>query len=88
MWDVASGKPHGEPLTGHTEGANAVAFSSDGKLLASANGITVRLWDIQVESLVSKACRIANRDLSKAEWSRFVGAEFDYERTCPSLPAG
>jgi WD40 repeat protein len=90
LWDVASGKQHGEPLKGHTNLVDDVEFSPDGKLLAStsAEDSKVLLWDIETKALVSDACRIANRNLSRDEWSSFVGAEFDYERTCPNLPAG
>ena len=55
VWDLATGTPAGEPLTGHTDTVAAVAtlLLPDGRPVAvtGSNDGTVRVWD-----LTSGAC--------------------------------
>jgi WD40 repeat protein len=46
LWDVRSRRQIGKLLTGHTGGVYSVAYSPDGRTLATADDETVRLWDV------------------------------------------
>jgi hypothetical protein len=62
-----------------------VAFASHA--LVSAHGDdTIVLWDVDMDSWQSRACRRANRNLTQAEWGEFIGPDIPYRRTCPNLP--
>jgi WD40 repeat protein len=87
LWDVASRRRIGRPLVRHTDQVKALAFSPDGKTLATGSADhTIVLWDINLEFDSTRGCRIANRNLSKAEWDQFIGPDTPYECTCPDLP--
>jgi WD40 repeat protein len=45
IWDAATGQPVGEPIT-HPGPVTALAFSHDGRMLATASGNRVSLWDL------------------------------------------
>ena len=49
---------------------------------------TVTTSDFRLSDWVADACRLAGRNLTRAEWDSFVGSDVPYERTCPQWPAG
>src|SRR6185503_4695068 len=91
LWDMsnpARPAPLGS-LTGHLGSVTRVAFSPDGLWLASSSwDETIILWEVNETAWQQRACRIANRNLTQAEWDQFISSAKPYERTCPNLPAG
>jgi WD40 repeat protein len=86
LWDLATRRPLGSPLRGHTKSIDLLAFAPDGKsLTATDEDGNLILWDVDPTSWQERACRIANRNLTKEEWQRYLGDE-PYHLTCPGLP--
>ena len=84
LWDVATQKPLGTRLTLDPDVFVSAAFSPDGSRVfaVSQGGRGVR-WDVRSASWNSRACLIAGRELTRAEWSDALPGR-SYERVCKS----
>ena len=70
LWDVPSGRPIGTTLPGLAQRYIAAAFVDRGTHLVTLddNGQGY-LWDIQPQSWARRACGVAGRTLTRAEWN-------------------
>jgi hypothetical protein len=75
LWDVATGQPIGEPLVAGRDIAwGWVRFTPDGAALeALYDTRRAYRFPIDTESLIARACLIAAREPSAAEWASMHG---------------
>ena len=52
FWSAETGEPNGAPLTGHAIGVKSLAYSPDGRRVATGDDDTVRIWDAQTRELI------------------------------------
>jgi hypothetical protein len=88
LWDGHTGAYQGSlPLPElATDGSIRYLPSSDGLLVAARDG---RTWvaDTRTERWPERACALAGRNLTAAEWEQFFPSR-PYAVTCPQWPAG
>ena len=66
---------------------NAIAFSPDGKYIVSGSADnTSRVWLWRPNDLIANACTYLPRNLTHAEWERYIGDALPYQAVCSNLP--
>jgi WD40 repeat protein len=63
----------------------SIAVSPDAKYFATGDDEgMVRTWFLRPGDLIAEACSRLTRNLTRDEWSQFIGSE-PYAPTCPNL---
>jgi WD40 repeat protein len=88
LWSLSNPRlpvPLGAPFDGGYAGDYVkVVFSPNGKMLAAGSYGAIVLWEVGVEEWQARACRVAGRNLTRAEWEAYFH-NTDYRLTCPNL---
>ena len=88
LWDLKEEGAQRTPvvLEGHAARVTSLVFSADGHRLFSGDlNNSARLWTLALSDLLPLACRTAGRNLTREEWSRYLG-DRRYDATCRDLP--
>jgi hypothetical protein len=77
----------GAAYRGETTGITAPALSPDGQVMAYANKQGIIVWDLDPDRLIAGACKVASRNLTRAEWEDNIRDLAPYTELCPGLPS-
>lgn len=74
-------------LEDHDSWVYSIAFSDDGnKVFTSSADKTVKINSINIKELAKKIRTNTSRNMTKDEWSKYVGTDITYEKTLTALP--
>lgn len=86
VWDVSSGEAVGPPLGPGGGGVSGIVFGPEGRSVFATSDRNLTQYGMQPSGWVHELCKMAGRNLTTVEWSRFLGTH-SYHRTCPQWNA-
>jgi WD40 repeat protein len=83
IWEAKTGRPFFHPLIGMRT-IRDIRFSGDDRVVVLGdNADGAALWEVRIPTILERACRFVNRNLTPDEWEVYVGDLAEYRETCP-----
>ena len=82
LFDVKHRAPIGDAFPGSGAGFGIASFSPHSDTVALPGPTGTTLWDLEDTHWRDNACKLAGRNLTRAEWSRYLSSVGAYRRTC------
>jgi hypothetical protein len=64
----------------------SLAALADGGLASGGEDGNIKLWLVDEQKLIAALCLRAGRNLTKAEWARYIGADTPWQPSCRDRP--
>jgi WD40 repeat protein len=90
LWDAVTLQPIGDPIKVRGDAGLLATDRPGGYRFASGSVSplgTPMVWDVDPAHWDAMACRIAGRNLTRAEWNEYLPGR-PYQQTCSEWPAG
>ena len=84
IFDLATRTQLGDAIEAGT--CCSTSLRSDGTAAAMVTDTGVTIWDLDPAHWERAACELAGRNLTPAEWTRYIGSLAPYRTTCPDQP--
>lgn len=85
LFDASSRQEIGSPLQGPGNESNSAVFSPNGRrIFVAYRGGLGFVWNVTLGAWKEHACTVAGRNLTRAEWERYL-PERPYELVCPGV---
>jgi WD40 repeat protein len=84
LWDAKTLAPIGRPICTYADQIGVTANADTIVGVQSQQPSAVTRWDLRPQAWVPIACSIANRNLTRGEWTRYLG-DTPYTKTCPQF---
>ena len=86
LYNLSNNQPAGSVFGEHRGDIRDLFYPPDGAALYStSNDGFVMRWDLDIDHWRTRMCRMANRNLTRDEWSLYIGDPF-FRKTCPAIP--
>jgi WD40 repeat protein len=72
LWDVAARRLIGAPLPAADTGGWGTFFPDGKHVIATFNSGVGAIWNVDPAAWGSRACQVAHRDLTRAEWNTYL----------------
>jgi WD40 repeat protein/DNA-binding SARP family transcriptional activator len=82
LWALPTDEPIGAPLPGANTGGWGTFFPNGKAVVATFGSGTGVVWNVDPTRWSAQACRIAGRNLTRAEWRTHLPNQ-PYSKTCP-----